>query len=241
MKTLLALTLLTQLPTDRSIMESHVRIHVHESPTAVGKASGVIVKVDGGQSKILSAGHCYPLGVNQKVTIDDGTGYWTGVPVRVLYVSNTQDLALLSASKLPKSVSSVAPLGHTINGELKAVGCPKGTPPVINRTRFRQWYTDSNFNDSRYFSVNGAFTFGRSGGGLYDSRGYLVGIQSATNFGTKETFFVDITRSRGFVSMVRSGGLGVGVVQRSLPRRSQPRSTPRIIRSWRRAPKDCAT
>ncbi len=203
--------LLATLPSPRDFVLTHVRV-VAATGSSQGVGSGVVVWSQGNRSRILTARHVVKGA--RRIRLEDGTTYWRGVRVWFIKSSSNQDLALLEADKKAAHVARIAPYGHTVVGSLIAVGGPHGRAPIASETEIipKSW-------PGKRLTVRGAFRQGRSGGGLFDSRGYLVGIQSATNFGERWTIFEDITRSSGWVDDLRHNRI---TWAKSSPARAEP-------------------
>ncbi len=161
-----------------------VRIRVDEAnTTAFG--TGTIVDVRGQEALILTCGHLFrDMQPNSQLTIDlfPGTAQEVNLPSELIdFKAEGEDIGLISF-RVPVPV---APVPILARGEPLAVGnpafsfgCDHGQNPTRRDTRIK--------NINRYIGADnieimGAPAVGRSGGGLFDLQGRLIGVCNAAN------------------------------------------------------------
>lgn len=97
------------------------------------------------------------------------------VPARLIRAHNERDLCLLS---VPGLQSDVASLGSTADREMGetvlAVGFPMGGSLTVNRGHIEGLFTYR--GSGRVIQGSAYFSFGKSGGALFDGHGKLIGI-----------------------------------------------------------------
>jgi S1-C subfamily serine protease len=162
--------------------DATVRVRVEESNT-VAHGTGTIVAVHGDEALVLTCGHLFrDMLPGSQLTLD----LFAGTPKQVNLVAqlidfkaNEEDIALLSV-RLPVKLEPVPilPRSEAVQkGQgVFTIGCDHGNNPSRHDTKI------SNVN--RYLGaanieIVGAPAVGRSGGGLFDAQGRLLGVCNA--------------------------------------------------------------
>lgn len=168
------------------MLDAHVRVIVEpqrEKARYIG--SGVVIYSQPGLTEILTCKHCVTgYGESPRIIIEDDDGpknRFKGAKVLEILFNKSSDLAIVKIASGPASgAAKMAPRGYKVSGQLHTVGASNGGPPDFWSAK----YVDSDkaeINEGHQrtiWNMRIAHTNaqGRSGGGVYDSAGYLVGI-----------------------------------------------------------------
>lgn len=163
-------------------MEATVRIKVEESNT-IAHGTGTIVALHGDEALVLTCGHLFrDMLPGSRLTVDlfAGTPRQVNLLAQLIdFKASQEDIGLLSV-RLPVRLEPVPilPRGEAIRkGQgVFTIGCDHGSNPT------RQDTTISSIN--RYLGAAnietaGAPAVGRSGGGMFDTQGRLLGVCNA--------------------------------------------------------------
>ncbi len=162
--------------------DATVRIKVEE-PKSIAHGTGTIVAVHGSEGLVLTCGHLFrDMLPGSKLTVDmfAGTPRQVNVPAELIdFKAKEEDIALL-AVKLPVRVEPVPILakGESIQPGQRvfSFGCDHGNNPTRRDTaitRINRYMGPANIE------IEGAPAVGRSGGGLFDMQGRLIGVCNA--------------------------------------------------------------
>lgn len=162
--------------------DATVRIKVEE-PKSIAHGTGTIVAVHGSEGLVLTCGHLFrDMLPGSKLTVDmfAGTPRQVNVPAELIdFKAKEEDIALL-AVKLPVRVEPVPilPKGESIQPGQRvfSFGCDHGNNPTrrdTTITRINRYMGPANIE------IEGAPAVGRSGGGLFDIQGRLIGVCNA--------------------------------------------------------------
>jgi len=140
--------------------------------------SGTIIDARQGEALILTCGHIFRESKGRgRIEVDlFGPTPAQRIPGHVLHYDLQNDLGLLVIrTPGPVSVARVAPAGYRVarGDKVISVGCNNGGEPSV-----RQSYVTSvdKFLGAPNVQVAGMPVQGRSGGGLFSSEGYLIGV-----------------------------------------------------------------
>jgi thioredoxin-like negative regulator of GroEL len=161
-----------------------VRIRVDEANTTA-YGTGTIVDVRGQEALILTCGHLFrDMQPNSQLTIDlfPGTAQEVNLPSELVdFKAEDEDIGLISF-RLP---IAVAPVPILARGEQLAVGqpafsfgCDRGANPTRRDTKIK---SINRYLGADNIEIAGAPVLGRSGGGLFDMQGRLIGVCNAAN------------------------------------------------------------
>lgn len=159
-----------------------VRIRVEESNT-LAHGTGTIVAVHGSEALVLTCGHLFrDMLPGSTLTVDlfAGTPRQTNVVARLIdYQAQGEDIALLSI-QLPVAIEPVPilPVSEAVQkGQpVFSFGCDHGKDPTRRDTRVTHI---NRYLGAANIEIAGAPAVGRSGGGLFDQQGRLIGVCNA--------------------------------------------------------------
>lgn len=165
----------------KKLLETAVRITLtDEKGQAFG--TGTIIDTREGDALVLTCGHLFrESGDQPQVTIEvyeyqaDGLKVTERVAAHVESFDLERDVALVSFR--PQKPVKVAPVaahfGERINDKVWSVGCDLGADPTVRDSRV----TDiDRYHGPPNIETSGAPIQGRSGGGLFNSRGEVIGV-----------------------------------------------------------------
>ena len=164
-----------------------VRLRVHDG-RGYGAGTGTIIDTHGDEALVMTCGHLFRETKGQgKVEVDLYVGGQTRTVLGqvVDYDAETRDIALV-AIRPGFPVQPVALLGseeRVRNGQTAfSYGCDRGDDPSRRDTRI----TGINKYDQHLgvsnLEISGAPIDGRSGGGLFDASGRLIGVCNAADY-----------------------------------------------------------
>jgi len=167
------------------LLTSSVKLRV-DAPTGHAWGTGTIIDTRQGEALILTCGHIF------RESQGEGTIevhlFGDNSTVRVLgtcifYDSDEIDLALVAiAPPCPVRAVPIAPVAYQIrpSQQVSSVGCDGGGNPTIRTHQVMSIDRVGTPRENRvpfhYIQVSGAPVGGRSGGGLFSSEGYLIGV-----------------------------------------------------------------
>lgn len=164
-------------PTNTDPLQASLRIRVKDSQ-GINFGTGTIIDSREGRTTILTCGHIFRK-IDDKplieVDIFNGTKHETTVG-HVLSYDLERDIGLIwipTARPLP--VAAIAGLSNTttVSQHVFSIGCSAGDPP----TKLQHRVTCLNrYNGPDNIECTGVPVQGRSGGGLFDTAGRLIGI-----------------------------------------------------------------
>jgi thiol-disulfide isomerase/thioredoxin len=159
-----------------------VRLRI-ESESLQSNGSGTVVWSQNGEALIITCGHIFrDMNKTDQLYVDFyRDGNWVMVPGQVLqFFADKHDIGMVRCA-LPYAVQPVGinyaePLA--VGSAAFSIGCDRGTPPAIKETQITSL---NRYLGEANIEVDGAPIDGRSGGGLFDSKGNLVGICNAAD------------------------------------------------------------
>jgi thiol-disulfide isomerase/thioredoxin len=185
---------------DAALVAATVRLRV-EDVKGYSCGSGTIIDARQGQALILTCGHIFrDARDNGRIDVDlfgpngiervEGRHLWHEVPSLDGAGPNSKaDLGLV-AIRAPRALTTapVAPPGYHIQPGMAvvSVGCNNGNPPTARRSQIASL---DKFVDPPNIEVADEPVEGRSGGGLFSSEGYLIGVCNAADPRDKEGLF----------------------------------------------------
>ncbi len=159
-----------------------VRIKVEEeNTTAYG--TGTIVDVHGTEALVLTCGHLFremKPGSQLSVDLFAGTAQETNALARLIdFKAADEDIGLISFT-LPVAIEAVELLPRhstlQVGQSAFSFGCDHGHPPTRRDTQIR---SIDRYLGAANVEIVGAPAVGRSGGGLFDQQGRLIGVCNA--------------------------------------------------------------
>ncbi len=164
-----------------------VRLRVYD-PTGYGIGTGTIIDSRESESLVLTCGHLFrDAGLHAKVEVDVfHHGEHHTVPGRLIdFDSNSRDIALV-AIRPRFQVASVKirdqKLAVRSGDSVFTFGCNRGEEPSRIDTRITGVNKYNQHLGLSNLEVFGAPIDGRSGGGLFDQNGYLIGVCNAADY-----------------------------------------------------------
>lgn len=165
-----------------SLMGSSVRVRVRENG-ASAYGSGTIVSSTPGEAVVLTCGHIFrEAGRNGEVLVDvfDGS-FHTTIPGQVISFDLEADVGLVRVeTDAQLSSVPVAPRSYAIlqGAQVATVGCSGGAAPSAEQGRIT---AVNRYLGPANIECSGLPVQGRSGGGLFSSDGYVIGVCSAAD------------------------------------------------------------
>lgn len=164
--------------------QATVRIRVDEANTTA-YGTGTIVDVHGEEALVLTCGHLFrDMNPNSQLTLDlfPGTPREINVPSQLIdFKAEEEDIGLISF-RLPVAVEPVdiIPRGEKleIGQPAFSFGCDHGADPTRRDTKVKDI---NRFVGAANVEIFGAPAVGRSGGGLFDRQGRLIGVCNAAD------------------------------------------------------------
>ncbi len=169
--------------TERRAMLATVRIHVSDA-SGESVATGTIIDTHGDEALILTCGHVFRDSKGKgRITIDfcaPGTRAATRGTL-IIYDADKHDVGLISVRPgvkvTPVEVGTTA-FKPQRGVSVFSIGCDRGADASIRRSRIN---SVNRYDGPANIQVAGQPVDGRSGGGLFDSTGKLVGICNAAD------------------------------------------------------------
>jgi len=174
-----------QLSLEQSIARAAaatVRIKVEEeNTTAFG--TGTVVDVHGTEALVLTCGHLFrdmKPGSQLSVDLFAGTPQEINALARLIdFKAEEEDIGLISFT-LPVAIAAVELLPRystlQVGQPAFSFGCDHGQPPTRRDTQIR---SIDRYLGAANIEIVGAPAVGRSGGGLFDQQGRLIGVCNA--------------------------------------------------------------
>jgi thiol-disulfide isomerase/thioredoxin len=161
-----------------------VRIRVDEG-NATAHGTGTIVDTHGDEALVLTCGHLFRdmrRGTQISVDLFAGTPREINLPAQLIdFRAEEEDIGLISF-RLPISVAPVPLLPRGLqpsqNQLVFSYGCDHGQNPTRRDTRI---LTINRYLGAENIEIAGAPAVGRSGGGLFDMEGRLIGVCNAAD------------------------------------------------------------
>jgi len=153
--------------------------------------SGTIIDAGGGEALILTCAHIFrESGGKGKILIDTfSPRKLTGLPGQIVHYDLKSDVGLIVLrTQEPLTVAKLAPAGYQARkgDTVFSVGCNHGNDPTVresNVTALDKFLGPSNLQ------IAGAPVQGRSGGGLFNADGLVIGVCNAADPKDNEGLF----------------------------------------------------
>ncbi|GAB5403786.1 MAG: trypsin-like peptidase domain-containing protein [Aureliella sp.] len=165
--------------------DATVRIRVDE-PNSTAFGTGTVVHTHGQEALVLTCGHLFRnMTPGSQLTVDLFVGGSpTTVPARLVDFKadpTTEDIGLISfALPFPIQPVSIAPRSSTLvaGQPVFSFGCDHGDDPTRRDTKITHI---NRYLGPANIEISGAPAVGRSGGGLFDMEGNLIGVCNAAD------------------------------------------------------------
>ncbi len=164
-----------------------VRLRVHDSG-GYGTGTGTIIDVHGNEALVLTCGHLFRDTQGKgKIEVDLFVGGETRtVPGQVIdYDAENRDIALVAIQPgfAVQAVQIISPNDQVRTGQTAfSYGCDRGADPSRRDTRITGVDKYNQHLGVSNLEIAGAPIDGRSGGGLFDDRGRLIGVCNAADY-----------------------------------------------------------
>ncbi|HEY3393599.1 MAG TPA: trypsin-like peptidase domain-containing protein [Lacipirellulaceae bacterium] len=180
------------------LLAATVRLRVQDSKENA-YATGTIIDSRQGQALVITCGHLFrasegkaPLTVEVFERVPGGIRAAGQVPAQVIHYDLERDLALVGIwPSRAVAVAPVAPDGARIErgDRVVSVGCSRGEDPTALASRIT---TLDRYNAPPNIEATGAPVQGRSGGGLFNDQGQLIGVCFAADYESNEGLYASL-------------------------------------------------
>ncbi len=238
-------------PADRGLEErllsATVRLRI-EDPRGYSCGSGTIVDAREGQALILTCGHLFrEAGADARIEVDIfGPTPMERIPARLKHYrapktngfDPTADLALVVISAPgPLAVARIAPSGYrpAKGATVTSVGCDSGKPPTVCACHVT---AIDKFAGAPNVETSEVPVQGRSGGGLFSSEGYLIGVCNAANPSDNEGIYAALDSihfdldQQGMSWVYRGGSAGEPALAAAPPDMPRQMPPPSEVVQW---------
>jgi thiol-disulfide isomerase/thioredoxin len=176
-------------------LAASTRIRIRDQKGTV-YASATVIDSRPGRSILLTCGHIFrDLPRNAQIVVDvfvDGRPeQYLGQPLRYDLPSDVGLLAISTSDPLPVSPISASPAPPAPGEAVSSIGCGGGDPPTRRQVRVTGFQRNT---PPTYVECTGAPEQGRSGGGLFNGRGEIIGV----------CFAADTSQDRGLYASLAS-------------------------------------
>jgi hypothetical protein len=175
---------------DAALLAASVRIRV-EDRDGNSCGSGTIIDSRDGEALVLTCGHLFRDSQGKgRISVDlFGSGGPQQVAGRLVSYDLTRDVGLVAIRPpSPVVAARLAPLGYRVErGQpVASVGCNNGEAPSVRRSQVNSL---NKYQGPPTIEVAGQPVEGRSGGGLFSSEGYVLGVCNAADPSDREGLF----------------------------------------------------
>jgi len=192
-------TLPTGLAVEKKrLIEATVKIAVQD-PEGTSAGTGTIVDARSGEALVLTCGHLFresagkgPIAVTLFQAGPAGAEVRTTVPGRLIDFDLERDLALVSLQvEVPIEPASIARADTLLapDAVVTTVGCNHGANPTAIESRIT---AIDRYQGHPNVEVAGAPVEGRSGGGLFNAEGQLIGVCFAADPESNEGLYASL-------------------------------------------------
>ncbi len=224
------------------LIGSSVRLRV-DDPTGHSYGTGTIIDSRSGEALVITCGHLFrdskgqgPVMVELFTATPDGAQVVAQVPGQIIDFNLDRDIGLVSIR--PTGLVRVAPIAPTETiierGErLTSVGCDRGQNPTALATRVTNV---DRYQGTPNIEASGAPVEGRSGGGLFNSAGQLVGVCFAADYEGNEGLYTalesihDEMDRLNLSDVYRNAGQAAANPNAAAPQPLATTATPPIVR-----------
>ena len=188
-------------PDAAGLLSVSVRLKVQDkSGSSFG--TGTIIDARSGEALVLTCGHLFrdaEGGPSPRVMVElfqavgSGVQVVERVPGQVISFDLERDVALVSIR--PRGDARVArvassPGSVSVGASVWSVGCDRGADPTVRVGRVT---TVERYHSPPSLTASGAPVVGRSGGGLFNDRGEVVGVCFGADASADEGFYARLT------------------------------------------------
>lgn len=215
------------------LVQSTVRLRVQDA-NGFGNGSGTIVHNHGDEALVLTCGHIFRDSQGKGAILIDvfaGRGA-TGVPGQLISYDLDTDVALVSfkpgVAVMPAPVAEKG--ASVVRGDAAlSVGCDHGDAPAARPTQIT---STRKFLGPDHVMAAGEPAQGRSGGGLFNERGELIGVCNAADPQDREGMYAALSTihtllDKANLAFVYQGGSGDTAESRVSTSGAAPPAMPR--------------
>ena len=201
---------------DAALLAASVRLRI-EDPDGRSCGSGTIIDSRGDEALVLTCGHIFRDSQGKgRITVDlfaAGSSEPQQVEGRLVSYDLTRDVGLVAIrTPGPVAAARLAPPDYRVTPGMPvaSVGCNNGDPPTVRHSQINSL---DKFQGPPNIQVAGQPVEGRSGGGLFSSEGYVIGVCNAADpsdheglFAAPGSIYAELDRARlAFVYKSPSG------------------------------------
>jgi thiol-disulfide isomerase/thioredoxin len=178
-----------------NLLSATVRLRVNDEKSN-SYGTGTIIDSRSGQALVITCGHLFrdskgqgPVSVEMFEVAAGGIRPAGVVPAQLISYDLDRDIALVGIwPKGPVTVAPVAPKGSRIEDgdRVVNVGCSNGQDPTALATRVT---SVDRYQNPLSIAAGGAPVEGRSGGGLFNAKGELIGVCFAADYDGNEGLY----------------------------------------------------
>ena len=167
-----------------------VRLRI-ESPQTQANGTGTVIHVDRGNHLILTCGHLFrDMKAEDKLFVDYyRDGQWYSAEGRVLqFFADERDIGIVACTSTVPVEPVAINYADTLAPQTSAfsIGCDRGTPPTLQSTTI---VALNRYLGPANIEIAGAPVDGRSGGGLFNAAGHLIGVCNAADHQDNEGIY----------------------------------------------------
>ncbi len=172
------------------LLEASVRLKI-EDREGFSYGSGTIIDARQGEALVLTCGHIFRDSQGKgRIFVDVfGVSPMPKLEGRLISYDLKRDVGLISIRPgVPVTVARMAPPGHRLlpGDRVISFGCDHGAAPTARDSKVTSL---NKFSGPLNVEVAGQPVQGRSGGGLFDAEGYVVGVCNAADPADNEGLF----------------------------------------------------
>jgi len=192
-------------------LQATVRVRVDDA-RGQSYGSGTIIDARDGEALVLTCGHLFREAKQKgQITGDLFTaGTARNVPGRLVSYDLQQDLALISIRPgMPVAVARVASKDRTVatGDPVLNVDCNHGEDPTVRASHVT---SIDRYQGPPNVEVAGAPVEGRSGGGLFDAQGQVIGVCFAADADDNEGLYTGLASIHAELDRLGLSGIGAG-------------------------------
>ncbi len=185
-----------------------VRIRL-EDAHSLAFGTGTVIYVHNGQALVLTCGHLFrdlAQGTQMSVDVFDKAGRPTNVPAQVVsHTTEDGDIGLMEFRCpypiTPVPISRQAP---TVGEVAFSFGCDRGADPTRRDTRIKRI---NRYIGPANVEILGAPVLGRSGGGLFNAQGQVIGVCNSADAADDEGIYAALPVIEQHVAALRLDSL----------------------------------
>jgi len=172
----------TKIVMDGKSSQATVKLKV-EDPKGISYATGTVIHSHQGESLVMTCGHVFrEAGNTGEITAEygfDKRQQRTAPGQLIFFDADARDIALVAIETSQEIVPVSIAARETSVGpgqDIFSVGCDHGEDPTIRHSRIKN---RAAYDGALKYDIFGRPVDGRSGGGLFNDRGELIGVCNA--------------------------------------------------------------